>query len=186
GGQPVRVGQATAPAPSTPAPSTTGASSAPPPAQAAAPAGVGGGPIVIDSAGARPAGASTVARALSAYDGSGVSVSSKVGEIFFAQGSSALDGNDRRVVREIAAYQRQYGGRVRVVGHASPGVTENTGQGAGVGSLRLSAQRADAVAQALGAAGVPSDRIFAGAVTDTPGANANAAFTRRVEVFLDY
>ncbi|WP_051013741.1 OmpA family protein [Pararhodospirillum photometricum] len=83
------------------------------------------------------------------------------------------------MIREIAAYQVQYGGRLRVVGFISTG----EGSYGDVRTLKLAAQRADAVANALKQARVAADRVTASATSD--GAPANDARFQRVEVFLD-
>lgn len=160
----------------------------------------GAGPIVVDSRGVHtglsatematlPAGGGP--RPLSAYAASGVSVSSRVGVIYFASGSSSLDDRDRQVVREIAAYQRQYGGVLRVIGHASSRTGDMDPARHKLTNLKVSARRAEAVAQALMNAGVSPDHLFVGAVADEQKIYqevmpSGEAYNRRAEVFLDY
>jgi outer membrane protein OmpA-like peptidoglycan-associated protein len=164
----------------------------------AVPAGMG--TTVIDSGGARQEmvgympGQSSSGRGprpMSEYNGFGVGVSSKVGVIYFASSSSNLDGNDLSVVREIAAYQRQYGGVLRIIGHSSSRTADMDAARHTLVNLRVSAQRAETVARALMNAGVPGEQIFVGGVADDQKEYqevmpSGEAFNRRAEVFLDY
>jgi outer membrane protein OmpA-like peptidoglycan-associated protein len=162
---------------------------------------VGGGTTVIDSSGARQQAlgytsgremmASSGPRPLSEYNGIGVGVSSKVGVIYFSASSAGLDSNDLSVVREIAAYQRQYGGVLRVIGHSSSRTADMDPSHHTLVNLRVSAQRSEAVARALMNAGVPGGQIFVGGVADEQKEYqevmpSGEAFNRRTEVFLDY
>ncbi len=175
------------------------------PRMAAAAPMAGPGTLVIDSSGARteqvaslrPTGAVDAAaaangyRSLDDYDPRGVRVSSKVGVIYFSNASSGLDGNDMTVIREIAAYHRQYGGTLRVVGHASSRTADMSPTQHMTANLEMSAQRADTVARALIASGVPAGQIFVGAVSDEQKIYrevmpSGEAHNRRAEVYLDY
>ncbi|MGB0696752.1 MAG: OmpA family protein [Rhodospirillaceae bacterium] len=128
---------------------------------------------------------------LASYDPRGVAVSSKVGVIYFANSSSSLDQNDVSVIREIAAYQRTYGGTLRVIGHASSRTGDMDPARHKAVNLEMSGLRANAVARALMAAGVPPASIYVGAVGDEQKVYrevmpSGEAHNRRTEVFLDY
>ncbi|MCF8487779.1 MAG: OmpA family protein [Rhodospirillum sp.] len=172
-----------------------------PPMTGAFPGSVGGGTTVIDGAGTRQEvlaympgqgrEGGTGPRPLSEYNGFGVGVSSKVGVIYFSSSSSNLDGNDLSVVREIAAYQRQYGGVLRVIGHSSSRTGDMDPAHHTLVNLRVSAQRAESVARALMNAGVQGAQIFVGGVADEQKEYqevmpSGEAFNRRAEVYLDY
>ncbi|WP_413203773.1 OmpA family protein [Rhodospirillum sp. A1_3_36] len=172
-----------------------------PPMTGTIPGPVAGGTTVIDGSGVhqqalgyisgRDMMASPGPRPLSEYNGIGVGVSSKVGVIYFAASSARLDSNDLSVVREIAAYQRQYGGVLRVIGHSSSRTADMDPSHHTLVNLRVSAQRADSVARALMNAGVPGGQIFVGGVADEQKEYqevmpSGEAFNRRTEVFLDY
>jgi outer membrane protein OmpA-like peptidoglycan-associated protein len=87
--------------------------------------------------------------------------------IAFAEGSAAVPGVDRPRLDGLAAAARQ-GGTVRIVSQATPAGGGTMGQLAAFG---LALDRANAVAQVLTAAGVPSERILVEAAppADRPG-----------------
>ena len=114
-----------------------------------------------------------------------------VAVVFFANGSDKLDSRDETVLREVAAIHQQYGGILRVVGHASQETGDLPPQSGELVNLDISFDRAEAVSQALQRAGVAPDRIFAEGVSDrTPsyqGTTASGeAGDRRAEIFLEY
>jgi outer membrane protein OmpA-like peptidoglycan-associated protein len=113
----------------------------------------------------------------------------------FAYGSARLGAEDLELLREVAEVYRARGGRLRVVGHSSG--DSSSGQGSARPTLaRISAnfaqsqERADAVAEALRAYGVPAEALLVEARGDsaplyretTP---AGAFGNRRVEIFLE-
>ncbi len=114
-----------------------------------------------------------------------------VAVIFFANGSDALDASDATVLSEVAKIQRQYGGILRVIGHASSQTGEVPQQSGELANLDISFDRAEAVSQALQRAGVPADRVVAEGLSDRQPRYAGAtpsgqAGDRRAEIFLEY
>ena len=113
-----------------------------------------------------------------------------VAVVYFAHASSRLDGNDRGVLRDIAALHRQRGGVIRVVGHASAqtGVTDQIAHS--LANFEMSLKRANAVAAALVALGVAKDRVRAEARGDNQPVyhefmTTGQAGNRRAEIFLE-
>ncbi|RNF84368.1 OmpA family protein [Montanilutibacter psychrotolerans] len=110
------------------------------------------------------------------------------GEVFtlagdaFGSGQATLTAAAAGSVRALAAYVKTGGGAVRIEGH-----TDSDGNAAG--NLALSQRRADAVRDALVAAGVPRSRVQAVGrgqaepVADN-GSAAGRARNRRVEVIV--
>ncbi len=111
--------------------------------------------------------------------------------IYFADASSALDANAHRVLREVVRLQRENGGLVRVVGHASARTGTDDLLRQKIGNLRMSLARANAVAAALADMGVPADRIQVAGAGDTEliydeSSPTGEAGNRRAEIYLDY
>jgi outer membrane protein OmpA-like peptidoglycan-associated protein len=111
--------------------------------------------------------------------------------LFFANGSAALSGKAKDVLRGVAAVQRERGGVVRLIGHASgPTRTTDMGEAARI-NRAMSFARAEAAAKQLRRFGLSGDQIevqAAGAAAPafdertTPGEAGN----RRVEVYLQF
>jgi outer membrane protein OmpA-like peptidoglycan-associated protein len=106
--------------------------------------------------------------------------------IQFGAKSAKLSTGDRREIARIAAAARDEGAPVRIVGHAgNGGETADDAE-----ALRLSLDRAGAVANELTRAGVPADRVTATGVGAAEpaviGGASSGAGNRRVEIFLDY
>jgi outer membrane protein OmpA-like peptidoglycan-associated protein len=103
--------------------------------------------------------------------------------VFFDSGKSALSADARRVIGEAADEYRQFTPvRVVVLGHADLVGKPEANQ-------RLAERRAKAVLAALIQAGVPADRVIAGAFGEgqpafvTPDNTAEPQ-NRRVEIYL--
>ncbi|WP_085122733.1 OmpA family protein [Tistlia consotensis] len=112
-----------------------------------------------------------------------------VGVIFFGYGSSGLDGHDVEVLRQIVQLQKQRGGRLRVVGHASmkTGVTDPVKHN--LANFNVSLKRAQHVAsrlEALGAPGVVVGAVGAAQPVYYEFMPTGEAGNRRAEIFLDY
>jgi outer membrane protein OmpA-like peptidoglycan-associated protein len=103
-----------------------------------------------------------------------------VAVIDFSDGSSALSEDDRNRLSEIAAMQHQQGGAIRIIGHAKPGSDPDATQQ--LDSFTLALGRAKAVAQELGAEGVPSSAIE----IETAPSHADDAAASRAEIFLEH
>lgn len=114
-----------------------------------------------------------------------------VGVVFFPDNVASLSGMGVAQVRKAAAVYRKDGGAgyVRVIGHASSRTKNMSVDRHLETNLKLSQDRASAVASALERAGVPADKILVEAVSDSQpvyyesmpkGEDGN----RRVEIFL--
>jgi len=117
------------------------------------------------------------------------SSSTKVATILFKNGSSGLDATDRRILADVARIQRQNGGVVRVVGHASartknmdPSLHKRT-------NFNVSVKRANQVASELKRMGISSEMILTAAVGDNHPVflevmPSGEAGNRRTEIYL--
>lgn len=117
------------------------------------------------------------------------SSSTKVATILFKNGSSGLDATDRKILADVARIQRQKGGVVRVVGHASartknmdPSLHKQT-------NFNVSVKRANQVASELKRMGISSDMILTAAVGDNHPVflevmPSGEAGNRRTEIYL--
>lgn len=124
--------------------------------------------------------------------GSAGGVSSQAGAIFFAHNSTSLSAEDRRILQAIALRYRETGGMLRIVGHASSDRSADVRPlEHALANLEVSTKRAEAVAQALQNAGVPSTAMLVRGVGDNQPVYRQAnidpeAAQRRVEIFFDY
>lgn len=121
----------------------------------------------------------------------GYGASHQAGVVTFANGSARLSPADRGMLREMARLVRQYGATVTVVGHASSRTRDMDPFQHQLINFEVSAERANAVAEALIQAGVPAERISVQAVGDSQPAASEAmpageAENRRAEIFLVY
>jgi len=88
--------------------------------------------------------------------------------VFFPRDTTVLNGEAKAQVREAARAFMARGGQgyVRVVGHASSNAGSMTGERQLVWNFERSQARANAVARALIAQGVPADKVLVQAVGD--------------------
>jgi outer membrane protein OmpA-like peptidoglycan-associated protein len=195
------------PAPAVPAAaSSTAAVSAPPPAPSPVPPQAAkAAPSVASStsAPARTAGAAASTNgavtvdtsALDAYGPplgdplTGATGGEQVATIQFAHSSSRLDDRDRAILQQVAAIQRQSGGNLVVVGHASSRTQQLDKVEHEIANLDISMARANAVADALVASGVQRERVVVEAVSDSEPMFAESmptgeAGNRRAEIYL--
>ena len=115
----------------------------------------------------------------------------QVGDIRFGSGSAALDATARRTLVEVANMVKEYGGTVRIVGHASSRTRDMDMGDHNAFNQEISDQRAQNAATMLTSLGVPNDAIYAGGVADgqpsffevMPSGDAG---NRRAEIFIEY
>jgi len=110
--------------------------------------------------------------------------------IYFAHGSATLNSNDRQVLRGIATLNRQRGGSILVIGHASARTGTADALKHRLANFEMSLKRANAVTAALVALGVPRERVHAEARGDTQPIYhefmpTGEAGNRRAEIFLE-
>ncbi len=113
-----------------------------------------------------------------------------VAVIYFGHSSAQLDARDRGVLREVVALQRQRGGTIRVVGHASAhtGVVDQIKHR--LANFEMSLKRANTVAAGLVALGAAKDAVRVEAKGDTQPIfhefmATGEAGNRRTEIFLE-
>ena len=111
--------------------------------------------------------------------------------IYFAHGSTSLPAKGRELLREVAAWQREKGGAIRVVGHSSSRTGDMDPVRHKLTNFKVSLDRANAVAQELIRLGVPPDKLIVSAKSDAAPIYfeimpLGEAGNRRVEIFLEY
>ncbi len=111
--------------------------------------------------------------------------------IYFNHGSARLSRQDREVLRQVAAAQKEYGGNVRVVGHASSKTKTNDLVDHKLANYQTSLARASAVADELVKLGVESQRVFVEAVSDNQPDYSEAtklgeAANRRANIYIEF
>lgn len=153
---------------------------------AAGMAGGDDGPVVIGGGGLE--GGAAVPAAVGGLPQAGMV---RVATIQFGNGSSSLDDEDRRVLRQVRGLQRQHGGRLHVIGHSSSHTRSMSVEEHQRVNQRLSMLRAEAVAQALVAQGAGEGTVSTEARGDAEPVfyevmPTGEAGNRRAEVFLAY
>lgn len=138
-----------------------------------------GGPVIVggQQAGYVPTGGAGLSRQAQAI-------------ITFGHNSARLSSKDVATINRVAAQAKQTGALVRIVGHASSRTREMSVRSHVTSNLRISANRADAVADVMARAGVPYTRIIVEARGDNnPAFNeampSGEAGNRRAEIFLE-
>ncbi|MBI5853281.1 MAG: OmpA family protein [Planctomycetes bacterium] len=138
-----------------------------------------------------------IAKILEGYQGNlppGVSLSSNAegivfsveGEVLFASGQAAITAEGDRTLKQLVATLQNQGKRLRIEGHTDNDPIQRSGWKT---NLRLSVERATAVAEFLIAAGMPEDRVaVAGYGEHRPRAGNDSADgkrqNRRVEILV--
>ncbi len=113
----------------------------------------------------------------------------KVATILFDNGSSKLKARDKRILSAVVRLQRQNGGRVRIVGHASARTRNLSPVIHKMTNFKISVDRADMVAGELMRLGVNQKDILIAAVSDIEPLYyefmpSGEAGNRRTEVYL--
>lgn len=140
---------------------------------------VGGSPVVISGGGVQQQ-----TQVLTGAAGGADAV------IRFGHNSTRLSPSDEAIIRRIADQAKSRRARVRVRGHSSSRTGQMAVESHLLANLRISARRAEAVADALARHGVPYEQIIVEAKGDnTPIYNeampAGEAGNRRAEIFLE-
>jgi outer membrane protein OmpA-like peptidoglycan-associated protein len=115
----------------------------------------------------------------------------QVAVIFFEHGSVGLTDHDRAVLADVVALQRQSGGRVRLVGHASQWTAATSPLDQEIANYRVSLDRANAVAAELLRQGVGGGMVDVVARSDSQPlyweySPSGQAGNRRVEIYLEF
>ncbi|GJL86482.1 MAG: hypothetical protein DHS20C03_01910 [Minwuia thermotolerans] len=138
------------------------------------------GPVVISGDGVYQP---TTARSFAGRSGAAATIR-------FAHNSTRLSASDDAVIRQLAANALRQNANVRVVGHASSRTREQAVGAHLLANLRISADRANAVADRMAAFGVPYERIIVEARGDNEPIYNEAmpsgeTGNRRAEIFLE-
>jgi len=119
------------------------------------------------------------------------SVSSHVATIQFESGSAQLTSKDRSALEAVLKLREEYGGLIRVIGHASSRTRDLDPMKHKLVNFRISMLRANAVAAELLRKGLAAKNLSVGAVSDSEpvyfevmpsGDEGN----QRAEIYLDY
>ena len=115
----------------------------------------------------------------------------RVATIQFAAGSAHLDARDRSILKQVVALQRQRGGILRVVGHASARTANMDPIRHKMVNYEVSADRAQQVARILLQMGAPANSVTVTAKSDTDPIfyefmPSGEAGNRRTEIYLDF
>ncbi len=110
--------------------------------------------------------------------------------IQFRHGSARLSSNDNAILGRIAAQAAQRNARVRIRGHSSSRTGQMPVDTHLLANLRISARRAEAVADVLARFGLPYERIIVEAKGDNAPVYNEAmpsgeAGNRRAEIYLE-
>ena len=113
----------------------------------------------------------------------------RVATILFSNGSSILDSRDRQILSDVARLQKQRGGTVHIVGHASQRTQNMDPVTHKMTNYQVSAKRAAQVAAELRRLGIGDDMVSTAAVGDNrpiylevmPSGEAG---NRRTEIYL--
>ncbi len=114
-----------------------------------------------------------------------------VGTVYFASGSAKISGKYTKTLRAIVTMQKQRGGTLRVIGHASSRTRNIKPLGHQLANFRISLARAKAVARLLERHGAPSGSVALSGVADNQPVYhefmpLGEAGNRRAEIYLDY
>jgi flagellar motor protein MotB len=115
----------------------------------------------------------------------------QVATILFPNGSSNVGAHDRGVLRDVIMQYKKTGGTLRIIGHASRRTKTNDPIRHKMVNFRVSAARADGVANALIKMGVKASKLVVGSVSDgrplyfeyMPSGEAG---NRRADIFIDF
>jgi outer membrane protein OmpA-like peptidoglycan-associated protein len=121
-----------------------------------------------------------------AYDAAGLT---RVATIHFASSSSMLDERDRAILGAVIQLQRERGGHVVVVGHASSRTKDMDYIAHQMANFQISMERAATIGNELKDLGLGSDVLEVQAVSDTTPLYteimpSGEAGNRRVEIYL--
>jgi flagellar motor protein MotB len=114
----------------------------------------------------------------------------RVATIMFNNGSSTLSARDRSILANVRKLQKERGGRIRVVGHASSRTRSTDPVRHKMINLKVSAARADSVAKELLRQGLSKSSLQVDAVSDSAPVyfefmpNGEAG-NRRAEIYLE-
>jgi len=114
----------------------------------------------------------------------------RVATINFTSGSAKLNARDRQILAQVLRLQKERGGRLRVVGHASKRTRTMDPVRHKMTNLKVSTKRADVVARELARLGVKSVEMVVDAISDRQPVYyefmpSGEAGNRRTEIYLE-
>ncbi|MGO1117197.1 OmpA family protein [Rhodovibrionaceae bacterium A322] len=114
-----------------------------------------------------------------------------IGVIYFGHSSAGLDQRDIQILSQIADYQKNYNGQLRLVGHASQRTNTTDPVAHNLANFDISLKRAQSVAAALKKLGVSgSDLVVEASAANQPVyyefMPTGEAGNRRTEIYLQY
>lgn len=116
--------------------------------------------------------------------------SMKIATIYFSSGSGTLNRQDVNILRHVAALHQQNGGTIRVIGHASSRTRNMDEARHRLVNYRVSAKRANVIADTLVRLGLPKEEIVVVAASDSDPIflevmPTGEAGNRRAEIYID-
>ncbi len=114
----------------------------------------------------------------------------KVATIHFRNGSSALTTRDRQIIANALQLQKERGGRIHIIGHASSRTRSTDPVRHKMLNFKVSVDRADAVARELIRLGVKKRELVVDAMSDAQPVYfefmpTGEAGNRRAEIYLE-
>jgi outer membrane protein OmpA-like peptidoglycan-associated protein len=114
----------------------------------------------------------------------------RVATILFSNGSYSLTGRDRQILGEIVRLQRERGGKVRIVGHASSRTRNMDPVRHKMVNYKVSVDRAEIIGKQLMRLGLASADVYVDALSDTAplyyeSMPSGEAGNRRAEIYLE-
>jgi len=114
----------------------------------------------------------------------------RVATIQFENGSARLSASDRRILADVRQLQRERGGRIHIVGHASSRTRTMDPVKHKMVNFKVSVDRANIVARELMRLGTKQDELLVDAVSDTSPVfyefmPSGEAGNRRAEIYLE-
>jgi outer membrane protein OmpA-like peptidoglycan-associated protein len=142
--------------------------------------------VVIDGSGARE-----IPQNVNEYIDGNAGVSFLASTIYHRHGSDRLSDEDLEKIHHSVNLARRYGGKIRIVGHASSRTREMPLVKHMMTNFTMSMNRAQTVSKALIETGFPKENIYVTAVSDAEPVfyevmPSGEAGNRRTEIYLDY
>jgi len=114
----------------------------------------------------------------------------RVATIQFENGSASLSASDRRILADVRQLQRERGGRIHIVGHASSRTRTMDPVKHKMVNFKVSVDRANIVARELVRLGAKQDELSVDAVSDASPVfyefmPSGEAGNRRAEIYLE-
>lgn len=115
--------------------------------------------------------------------------SALVGSIYYDVGSSAILSSGKPILKKTIDVYKRYGGRVRVIGYASPNPGSEKDPESKLNNFRIASERSEVVAQGLIEMGINIKDLIIDSKSDTVRSTKRSgrfhfAKDRRVDIFL--